>query len=436
MALAATMVWEIQPASGAANNGGGFNSAKTGTGTDYSQVGATPHVAVDNSTITATTAGANSNVMTLSGYTVAATDEGNVFCAVSGTNINAGVYEISSVDTGANTWTLTGAQNLTTAGGAGSAIVGNMGGSLSGFSTGTTPVQGVLLAGHTVWIKNEAWNEPVSLTVSGTTASPIKILGYNTARDDKPTGTSRPVLDRASAGTIAMTISGAYYVLEHFRITRAGTAGIAEHNVGHFYRNVRIDTCGSVAMTRSSGSISTCMVNCEIDNNSTGGLVLNGGACYLHGNYIHDNGGLGWAAGTSGVSHVLTFNIVADNTSHGVAPNGNGGTGANVFLVNNTIDHNTGGSTNGLNLAGFGNNNVIYNNIFSNNGNYGAASTSAGTGLVDYNNYYANTAARSNVPTGDNDIALDPAYTATASHDYSVGTNMKAAAFPGTFPAT
>jgi hypothetical protein len=101
-------------------------------GTDRT-LSTSPFVVVDNAAITATTAGANSNVITFTGYTPTGADVGNVFKSVSGTNINAGFYEITAITS--TTWTVTGAGNLTTAGGAGASIVGNMGGAVDSPST-------------------------------------------------------------------------------------------------------------------------------------------------------------------------------------------------------------------------------------------------------------------------------------------------------------
>lgn len=94
-----------------------------------------PQVAIDNATITATTPGANSNVLTFGGYVPTADDVGNLVQILSGTNVTPGFYEVTAWT--ATTWTLTGNQNLTTAAGAGSAIKGNMGGWLLTLPGGT-----------------------------------------------------------------------------------------------------------------------------------------------------------------------------------------------------------------------------------------------------------------------------------------------------------
>src|SRR5438067_9194944 len=114
------MVWECQTG-GSDSNSGGF---RPGVGGTDRSMQTNAQLAIDNAAITCTTPGANSNTLTFTaGYVPSAADVGNTANISAGTNINAGVYEITG-QTG-TTWTLTGAQNLTTAGGAGSAITGN-----------------------------------------------------------------------------------------------------------------------------------------------------------------------------------------------------------------------------------------------------------------------------------------------------------------------
>src|SRR5438105_2387727 len=123
MALSATIVWEVRNG-GSDTNGGGFDSAASGTDRSLQTAA---QVAIDNGAITCTTPAANSNTLTFTaGYTPSAADVGNVVNITAGTNMNTGRYTITAQTS--TTWTLAGASNLTTAGGAGSAITGNMGG--------------------------------------------------------------------------------------------------------------------------------------------------------------------------------------------------------------------------------------------------------------------------------------------------------------------
>lgn len=197
MALNAAIVWEVQTG-GNDNNGGGF---KTGaTGTDRSQQ-TSPHVTFDGSTVTATAAAAGT-VLTITGYTVTSADVGNILQITGGTNFTVGFYEITAVDTGANTWTI---DRDSTSTGSGSAMTGRMGGCLAspgGWGKMHT-VSGV--GGMTVWIKSGTYTITTSSTnVSNgplDTKNTIGFLmeGYNTTRGDMGTP---PTISAGSIGTI------------------------------------------------------------------------------------------------------------------------------------------------------------------------------------------------------------------------------------------
>src|SRR5574342_665114 len=124
MPVAASIVWELRPTTGAADNGGGANSVTVAT--DYSQQAA-PHLAIDNVLVTATTPGAGSNTLTITaGYAVDGSEVGNVIAITGGVNINPGLYEILvAMVFPVNQFTVQGALNLTTGGGAGAAVTGN-----------------------------------------------------------------------------------------------------------------------------------------------------------------------------------------------------------------------------------------------------------------------------------------------------------------------
>ncbi|MEK6860373.1 MAG: hypothetical protein AABY07_00240, partial [Nanoarchaeota archaeon] len=101
MALNDAICWEVRTTGDDANSGG----FKTGaSGTDRSQQDAA-HVTFNGTTVTATTTGISST-MTLAGYTVISGDVGNIIQISGGTNFTSGFYEITSVDTGFNNWTV------------------------------------------------------------------------------------------------------------------------------------------------------------------------------------------------------------------------------------------------------------------------------------------------------------------------------------------
>lgn len=182
MSISTLTVWEVRT-TGADTNGGGFVAGASGT--DFSQQNSA-QVVIDNSTIVCSTPAANSNTLTfVSGYTPTAADIGNIAQITGGTNITAGFYQITAQTS--TTWTLAGAANLTTAGGAGSAIIGNMGGSLA------TPAKAgaAMIAGNRCWIKNGTYSGasgPLMTLPSGaapsTTLPWTWVSGYNSTRGD------------------------------------------------------------------------------------------------------------------------------------------------------------------------------------------------------------------------------------------------------------
>lgn len=167
-------------------NGGGFNAGGSSPGTDYSlQDG--PQVTFDGATITAS---GSSAVITLSGYTVATTDNRNFLQISGGTNFTAGVYEIVSVNVGANQWTLD--RNPTT--GSASGMTGRMGGAfgtpgkLHSVMSGTADLKGNIKSGTYVLTTTTAGpGGPISLGNQGQ-----RLEGYENTFGDKG---AAPVLD-------------------------------------------------------------------------------------------------------------------------------------------------------------------------------------------------------------------------------------------------
>jgi len=417
VALSAAIEWEVRPTNGTINAGGGFEAGSGGT--DRSQQDAV-QVAIDNAAITTSI---TTNVITFTGgYTVLAGDDGNTVSMLTGVNIVAETFGITSVDTGAGTWTLD--RNVVTSGTTTDAT-GNMGGARSGFVVGTRHLQLSLVAGQTVHVKNEAWNEEVILSVAGAAGAPITIEGYNITHGDEPTGTNRPLNDRATAGSFCITSVGRY-IYKHLRVTRSGGSGIGFTGEDCQLVNVRSFNNASHGIVMSSGN-KFYAFNCEADTNTGNGFNLNSGNSVLVGCNPHDNTISGIRNADSELA--LAFNIVEANASIGIE----GASDINMFLAN-TVDGNTGASSDGFFMTtpsgGF-----VLNNIFSNNGRYGFNATDADVLIPDFNNYFNNaTAARNNVPVGPNDVALDPEFTNRAAGDFSIGTNLRALGFPGVFP--
>ena len=414
MALPSTLVWEVRPTNGTADAGGGFDPAVASPGTDFSQQDAV-QVAYTDLVIGA------SNTLTSAATPFTSADVGNNITITSGTGFTAGIYNIRSYAAAAVTLDRSPGTLSSTGG------VGNLGGARKGLNQGTTKVQASVVAGNTIWIKNEAWNEAITMSVAGASGNPIVWEGYNTTRGDAPTGSNRPRNNRASAAGNAISGNVADNIYKNIWVSNCGSTGGWSNSTA----NSTFINCRSSNNTGYGGNIAGLKINCEFDNNSVDGN--NGAASIqrgLFGCYAHDNSAIGFDL--AAVSEAVAFCISEANASHGIAL---GSANAN-FIINNTINGNTGASTDGVTHVTPAAGSVVYNNTISNNGRYGANGTDGDSIIADFNNYYGNgTAARNNFPTGASDIALDPGYTDATNGNFAVGTNMKAVGWPGVFPS-
>ena len=422
-ALQADTAWEIRPANGADTNGACYDTG--GAGTDYSkQNGAELSLTDLAQTLSSTTL-----TSATGGFTSAMVDNCIRISAEGTGPFTLAYYEITAF-TNTNTVTLdrTACSTANCSGGTGA--VGGAGASFEG--PATNDISDSLVAGNKVWVKNEAWNEAVVLTVDGTAAAPIVIEGYNTSRGDldfdPSTWANRPTNDRANAAGVGITLSGLLsYQIKYIRVTRAGgdgfgfiTTGLDDQFIG-----CRADLCGGDGFD-GIGTNSAIWLACEADNN-TGRGINNASVGPVISCYLHDNTNNGVQAPNRG----LFSSIIDTNSADGIA-----GTTAMGEIVGNTVDGNTGAATDGLACTTPGGGvSVWINNIFSNNGNYGVNATDGDSVWADYNNYDSNVSgARNNFPTGPNDQALASQFTGRAAGDFSIGTNLKALGFPGVFP--
>lgn len=415
MALPATLVWEIRPTNGTANAGGGFDPSVASPGTDFSQQNAV-QVAYTDLVIGA------SNTLTSAATPFTSADVGNNITITSGTGFTAGIYNIRSYAASAVTLDRSPGTLSSTGG------VGNLGGARSGLNQGTTKVQASVVAGNKIWIKNEAWNEAITLSIAGASGNPIVWEGYNSSRGDAPTGSNRPRNNRASAAGNAISGNVADNIYKNIWVSNCGSTGGWNNSTS----SCSFINCRSSNNTGYGFNVSGLKINCETDNNSVDGF---NGAASTHrgifGCYAHDNSALGFDL--TAVSEPVAFCISEANASHGLSI---GSVNVN-FITNCTINGNTGASTDGVNgVTPSAGGLMLFNSIISNNGRYGVNFTDGGSVVADFNNYYGNsTAARNNFPTGPNDVALDPGYTNAAGGDFSIGTNLKALGFPGVFPS-
>ena len=416
MALHANIEWDIRPANGSDNNGGGFKAGATGV--DRSQQNGAFASLTTLSLVHTTTTQIN---VSLTDYTVSADDVGNVL-QITGGSATAGFYEITAVDVGNNRWTLD-----RSAGTAAQTVVGAMGGALATVNK----ANGALVAGQKIHVKAEAWNEAVSITVAGTSAAPIVIEGYTSTHGDGGSATN----NRASAAGDAITCSVTGLVFKNLIATAAGGDGFDVSTASSIkYINCRATANGGAGFNASQNGGIRTYINCQSDGNTGGGFVAGGGnasTMLAIGCESRGNGGNGYQATSSGeirIVHCLCYG----NSATGITPNQ--GTTA---IINTTVHSNTGASSDGYSFGAAGFNITIWNCIFSSNGRYGInfGSSTGHSPNINYNNFHSNgTAARNNIAAGANDLALDPQYTDASNGNFTIGTNLKAAGFPGLFP--
>ena len=362
MALSSLIEFDVQTG-GHIDNGGGFKAGASGT--DRS-LATTPHVTFDGTTILAVTGGTSATI-TITGYTVINGDVGNVVKITGGTNFTAGYYEIVSVNTGANTWTLD--RNCTS--GVGAAMTGRMG----GCSDHPNTIESILVDGNVMWIKSGTYQKVGAntyvfrMTQDGASAAPVRIIGYTSTHGDTCNGTDRPLIDANSSATNALTNNSVNsYSTLFMNLRFANSTGICVFiNYGQFH-NCKISNSGG----RGFDGASFYATLCEINNNTTEGVYTNDafvsfGMTYC---YVHDNGGSGIynANGSSG-QMMMAYVISESNTGQGFYDQ----VTETHSYINCMAINNTGASSDGFGIDGGGGykENIAVNCISKDNGRAG-----------------------------------------------------------------
>jgi len=254
MALAATIVWEVQTG-GSDNSGGGFNSSAAGT--DYSQQAAAQYSGT-NLTVTA-----SNWIVTPDGHTPVAADVGNVVQVTAGTGWTVGFYEIKSQD-GTN-WTLDRSPAAAlTAGGTWA-----MGGALA--SPGKLS-DALTIDKMKAWIKSGTYTITTATVGAagpflGPSAIAFRIEGYTITRGDRST---KPVISAGTVGSISIfDMSSASY-----------------NNGRQFLVNVKVDGNSQISVNgvmgnaayQSARAIDVDVINCTTGFSTVS--VNNGVTCY------------------------------------------------------------------------------------------------------------------------------------------------------------
>lgn len=411
-------------------------------GTDRSQ-STSAQVVIDNVLITCTTPGANSNTLTFTlGYTPTAADVGNVFQATGGTNINAGFYQITGWTT--TTWTVIGATNLTTAGGAGALVTGNMGGCLA--SPGMAG--SAFVAGNTMYVKAATYTMSTSNNVSGgrltiSAASSLgannRILGYQSTRLDFGT---KPVLQPSANSTTLLTVSGQNTILDNFEFQVNGKTGCTAISWSGVQGWVRRCYNNGVQTAFTITGSNTLVEYCESSGAATLSFQAGTGTgirfvdCYAH--------------GTTGGTADFNFNFTQGSSCLRCISNGPSGHGfnssTNSAACNWSFCTAYGSSGNsGFNLTGSG---VAESCLAVGNGNYGFSNNGSTTGAFalcvrllncgSYNNTSGDYDTHV-VVTGFLSCSANP-FTNAAGGDFTLnnaaggGALLRGAGWPATYP--
>jgi len=428
MALPATIAWEVWGTGGNDSNGGGFNTVSAGT--DYSQQ-ATAHVTFDGVTIYGTYS--TTTTVIIHGYTVAASDIGNVLHITGGTNYTVGYYWITAVNTGTNTWTMD--RGCETAGATG--MTGFMGGGL------LTIAQGVLvfsIAGQQLYVQNNGtYNISASISnpVFSSVPNGLRIIGYSTSHAIIPMGNARPTIATGSNAINGLTLNGTGVYVENLIITNT-SGGLIGIDATTTYAQISNVTVSGFATGISVGTTGYVYAS-EVTGCTTSGITSTGG--FIIGCWVHDMAcpGISNTTNTGPITYCLITNCT------GAASDG-------IFC--STVGANIIGCT----IYGSGRDAIrmttvdaisvcsIMNNIMANNGGYGLDFTTAAINLtqptIDYNGYYSNALGNyHNVNAGPHDAAMTASpFNNPSGNDFSLntasfgGNELRNTGFPGTFP--
>lgn len=434
MALPAGLTGEIR------SGGNDLNSGYFSTGgTDRSNQDS-PHVTFNGTSVTATTAGVSATI-TITGYTVLSGDAGNSLRIASGTNFTAGLYHIDSVSTGAGTWTLD--RNCTT--GAGSALVGRMGGAVATPGQVGADKAAQSFASSVIYTK-KASNYLISSTsnvsggrvvdgTSGTASAPNRWLGYETTRGDFA---GKPVWE-ANASSIKPLIlnGGATQVdnIEFFRATGGGLTAVAgiecagsDDIVARCKFNHLNSTLGALQLTSTNCSFNQCEFN-----DCSAAAVISAANCHGEWSDTHD-GGEGFQTSGTGAGSFLRV-IAANMTGDGFSFGAQGSLAEHCTAFNCDGSHggfffSAGSNKQAINCLSYGN--AV--NGFENAGE-GFLTNCAGGG----NGTSDNTGFLAGNVQGFVTLTADP-FTSTAGNDFSLNNNagggilLRGAGVPGLYP--
>lgn len=391
-----------------------FNS---GSGSDTLASGLGPATAINDST-ESTTVSYSGTTITFSGATdLSGVTAGDLMYIATSTGRK--LFEISSVNDGADTLVVHEAPTGTTSGlswaiGGKRATLGADSGVMWGADGAEVDWILQLESGYT-----ESFSSSVSITAGAST-------GFITIRAESGAAT-KPILTMTGTGTMFAFQGGAeYYRWKSiaFENTNASPGACFSSNDSAQDMFVFDDCSWSNSTNEFSSAVNTTgdgkwvMLNCDIIGCDSHGFVINDGnvSCYFDGCKVMDNGGDGIRVNNCATDGATVRNCwVHNNTSNGVHM-----VGADWLDMNNCVLDGNGGD--GLHVDRI---TTVKNNIFSNNTAYGidigGSANNALAGMLDYNCFHSNTSGhRNNADVGDNDITANPFYVDRTNDDFTL----------------
>jgi hypothetical protein len=452
MSLPVTAVWEVRPTVGSDTNGGGFDPAISGAGTDYSQQDAANSSGSNISTTDGVGVGTTTWASATANFTSAIV--GNIIY-LSGSGITTGWYEVVAFT---NSTTVTLDRNP----GTGTGATMNIGGALATISQAYTSAA----LSNTIYVKaSGTYTATATLDLAGTNATPFYFIGYTSTRGDGGQVTWTTATN--STSLVKMGSAPINFVFMNFSFTNtAGTSdtgfdgGLTGQGALLLLQNCSFTGFTvAVALGYISGVHFDCamvtMLQCTVTGCSSHGIELSGGS-RLEACYIFGNGGDGVYVSVTGSGNsdsglvVIDRCAIWDNTGVGVSVEPGGGLGNSrsntVQLTNSAVGANgshgvelQGASGGSANAQAF----LCVNCVIESNGGYGLKNDNAtahGYFVLSNNAFRANTSGNYNgsgMVAQASDVALtaEP-FTNPSSGDFSLnstsggGTACKQAGFP------
>lgn len=272
---------------------------------------------------------------------------------------------------------------------------------------------------------NEAWD----CTNSGTTAGRIQVIGVVSGTSAEPPTITDWANSDGTCSDCPLIAAAAntfnfedMWTLRNLNVTTTAESGFVIDQGSHIINCKSLNSSGSANRRAFHiGNQNTLLMGSD-GQSDAGRAVQGGNAIFIWGNWLHDSD-----AGhfNSAAPSTYVFNIF-DNNAIGLNMDNDTG----VFAANNTFYSN---STAGITGAG-GQRQMIINNIFNDN-LVGVTNTSGSdkSWFLDYNDFEGNGTPVTNVDRGPNTLSLDPVFGGADAGDFSIGTNLKAAAYPGIF---